>query len=385
MKRSFLPLVFLLGLLSSPSTAQDATNYYVTIGAFAKLDNAVRLTEKATKQGFDAHHAVNTARNLNYVYVLSTREKRKAFLLAIKLRVETEYKDAWVFEGKLGEEAITKNEPKPVVETKPVETEIKPTIDSSALVKPAQEVQPIEQPVEKKPAGKPFYFKVFNTSDNSEVKSGEVHIQEAIRSTQYQAFKVGEVVYLEAPKNKRGAYTIVTQVPGYSPINTVFNYQNPAGEKGGQNETIIELPVTKAKKGDYIDFNNVRFFKNASILQPSSQNELDGLVDLLKENVKYKVKIHGHVNGTKDRESFLRGANSSFFATSPSEDKTEKKMSAKDLSTARAETIKDYLVSQGIDAVRISTKGEGGKIPLYPEGGTLGQYNDRVEIEFVKN
>jgi len=30
-------------------------------------------------------------------------------------------------------------------------------------------------------------------------------------------------------------------------------------------------------------------------------------------------------------------------------------------------------------------KGEGGKVPLYPEGGTLGQYNDRIEVEFVKN
>jgi outer membrane protein OmpA-like peptidoglycan-associated protein len=390
MKISSLLIVFLLGLISSQSIAQDVSNYYVTIGVFAKVENATRLVENTKKQDLTAQYATNSAKNLNYVYVLSTTEKRKAFALAIKLRAETEYKDAWVFEGKLGEEAFAKNEPvvetkpvEPVVEIKPVdpEPEVKPTIDSAALIKPVEEVKPVV----KKPVGKPFYFKVFNARDNNEVKSGEVHIQEAIRTTQYQSFKVGELVYLEAPKNKRGSYTIVTQVPGYSPINTVFNYQNPAGEKGSQDEIIIELPVTKAKKGDYIDFNNVRFFKNAAIMQPAAQNELDGLIDLMKENGKYKIKVHGHVNGTLDRESFIRGANSAFFATNPSEDKTEKKMSAKDLSTFRAEAVKDYLVSQGIEAGRISTKGEGGKIPLYPEGGTLGQYNDRVEVEFIKH
>jgi outer membrane protein OmpA-like peptidoglycan-associated protein len=398
MKKLFPFLALVFSLLHHSSIAQENLNYYVTIGVFAKTDNVNRLIEKANKEGLTAQSANRVGSNLNYVYVLATTEKRKAYALAVKLRAETEYKDTWVFEGSLGEvpvaeviepavekkeEPVVEKKDEPVVEIKPLEPEIKPAIDSSTLVKPIE--KPIEPIVEKKPAGKPFYFKLRNVADNSEVKSGEVHVQEAVRATQYQAFKPGEVVYLEAPKNKRGSYTVVTQVPGYSPLSTVFNYQNPAGEKGSSDEVIIELPVTKAKKGDYVDFNNVKFFKNSSILQAGSQNELDGLVDLMKENVKYKLKIHGHVNGTQSRECFVRGANSSFFATNPSADKTEKNMSPKDLSTLRAETVKDYLLSQGIDASRISTKGEGGKIPLYPEGGSLGPLNDRIEIEFTKN
>jgi outer membrane protein OmpA-like peptidoglycan-associated protein len=109
------------------------------------------------------------------------------------------------------------------------------------------------------------------------------------------------------------------------------------------------------------------------------------VVDLLKENPKYKIKIHGHVNGNQDRESFTRGPNSSFFATNPSADVDLKKMSPKDLSLSRAETVRDYLVSQGIEKERISVKGEGGRIPLYPTGGTLGLLNDRIEIEFIKH
>ena len=313
------------------------------------------------------------------------------------MRVETEYKDAWVFVGRLGEGTDTPEPvvevpvvevkpepviPTPIVEVKPVEQEPTPLIDSTTITKPIE--KPIEKPVVKKPAGKPFYFKLVNSADGTEVKSGEVHVQEAVKATQYQSFKPGDVIYLEAPKNKRGSYTVVTQVPGYSPISTVFNYQDPAGDKGSQDEVVIELPMTKAKRGDYIDFNNVKFFKNASILQPAAQNELDGLVDLMKEDPKYKIKIHGHVNDTKERESFVRGPKSAFFATNSAADKSGR-MSAKELSTLRAETVKDYLISQGISADRISTKGEGGKIPIYPEGGTLGPLNDRVEIEFIRH
>lgn len=390
--KSYLLFVFAFFLSAS---LYSQTNYNVTIGVFKRAENAQRLLEKAKGQGYEAGQGVNPANGLNYVFVLTTTEKRKAYALAVKLRAETEYKDAWVYEGSFQNSTpIVKSEPvaEPEEEKKPEPVEVvkqveppvvTPPIDSSTIKK----VEP-EKPivVEKpKPAGKPFYIKLRNTYDNSEVKSGEVHVQEAVKAPQYQAFKPGEIIYLEPPKNKRGAYTIVTQVAGYSPASTVFNYENPIGEKGPDGETIIELPVVKAKKGDYVDFNNVKFYKNASLLLPAAQNELDGLVDLMKENMKYEIKIHGHVNGDQARESFTRGPNSSFFGTNPTTDLTTKKMSAKELSLKRAESVRDYLISQGIEAKRLSVKGEGGKIPLYPEGGTLGQLNDRVEIEFVKS
>jgi len=236
-----------------------------------------------------------------------------------------------------------------------------------------------------KPVGKAFYFKLVNAGDGSEINSGELRIQEGMRASQYQVFKPSEVIYLEAPKNAKGLYTVVTQLPGYTPTNSVFNYQNPSAKKGNQEELIIELQVTKAKKGDYTDFNNVKFFTNASLLQPAAQNELDGLVDLMKENLKYRIKVHGHVNGKRERESITRGEKSDFFGLNRAADKSTKRMSAMDLSTARAESVRDYLVTQGIDANRIKIKGEGGRILLYPEAGLYGAYNDRVEIEFLKN
>lgn len=375
-------------LISFDTPGQTVDSNYVVIGAFRVLDNAVRFTAAASKSGFAAQYAIQPARKLYYVYVLNTDNRKSAFNLLIKVKVETNYKDAWVYMGKLGVEETTKPEVKiepiiapvkePAIETPPAKDTMKvvpPKIDSSLLKKPEPEV--------KKPKGKPFYFKTVSKADGKEL-FGNLQIQEAAGAAQYQAVKSGEIVYLEAPKNKKGSYSVMAQLPGYKQATLVFVYANPAIEKGTQNEEIITLALDKARKGDYIDFNNVHFVLNASVMQPESQNELDGLVTLLKENTKYEIKIHGHCNGKQDREAYTMGTSTRFFAMDPTANKKET-LTAKELSLARAETVKAYLVQQGIEANRISTKGEGGKVPLYPEGGTLGQYNDRVEVEFVKN
>jgi outer membrane protein OmpA-like peptidoglycan-associated protein len=119
-------------------------------------------------------------------------------------------------------------------------------------------------------------------------------------------------------------------------------------------------------------------------MNPESQNELDGLVALMKENPKYKIKIHGHCNGKQDREIIILGSSQKFFQMDPGAN-IKKTTSAKVLSLERANAVMDYLVDQGINPAKINVKGEGGRIPLYPVASTLANYNDRVEIEVKKN
>jgi len=372
--------------LSSALAQTRSSSHYVVIGAFRILDNAVRYTAQANKNGFNAQYAINPVKQLYYVHLLNTDDRSKAFNLLIKIKVETIYKDAWVFSGKLGNEDTVK--PTPIVELKtepnkqPVVT-VSPVKDTIKVAPPEVDSTLIKKPVEvKKPKGSPFYIRVVSKEGGKEL-FGALQLQEP-GATRYEAIKSGEIVYLEAPSNKKGLYKVMAQVPGYKQSDLEFPYASTAAEKGSQNETIVTLTVAKAKKGDYIDFNSVHFFKNTSVMQAESENELNGLVNLMKENLKYKIKIHGHCNGTQSRESYTMGTSTKFFAMDPTGNKKQT-ISSKELSQARAETVKNYLVQQGIDASRIGTKGEGGKIPLYPEGGTLGQYNDRVEVEFVKN
>jgi hypothetical protein len=128
MQKPTYTLLFLLLFMFFQASAQTKpeTNYYVVIGVFAKLDNAVRLTNRANQHGFNAQYAIHTRQKWNYVYLLQTTDKRKAYALAIRMRADTEYKDAWVFTGTLGAGQSIIVEEKPVEE--PVEKpEEKPT------------------------------------------------------------------------------------------------------------------------------------------------------------------------------------------------------------------------------------------------------------------
>jgi len=388
MRKSTSTLIFLLLCAALRVSAQSmAPNYYVVIGVFSKLDNAMRLTDKVNLAGFNAQYAINARQNWNYVYLLETTEKRKAYAFAIRMRAETEHKEAWVFTGQLGqpqggiveekpaEKPVEIPEEKPPVLIEPVEKDsVKTVIEEKPVV--------VEKPEVKKPAGKPFFFKL-ETKDNDSPVVGEIHVQESNNATQYQAFKANELVYLEAPKNARGNYVIVTQAAGFQPQSLILSYDNPSPEFGPEGESVIPIELGRVKRGDYIDFTNVRFFRNSSILDPAAQNELDGLVDLMKESPGYKIRVHGHCNGTNDKEGSILGSSSNFFALDPSKNKIGN-LSAKQLTNERAATVRAYLVSQGIEPSRIETKGEGGKIPIYSNSGTLSQYNDRVEIEIIK-
>jgi outer membrane protein OmpA-like peptidoglycan-associated protein len=104
----------------------------------------------------------------------------------------------------------------------------------------------------------------------------------------------------------------------------------------------------------------------------------------MKENPRYKIKIHGFCNGAEKREIISRGTSDKFFELEPEKNKKHSK-SAKELSLERAEIVKAYLISQGIEDKRLSVKAEGGDIPLYGEKSAMAFHNDRVEIEVRSN
>jgi len=374
-----LPCIVFFAFISGSSFAQTDTEHHVVIGAFSKLDNAIRWTDQANKSNFSAQYAINPARQLYYVYILRTTDKKNAFSFMMKIRLETKYKDAWVYSGSLGTQVVEPQEPvaEPIIEDDPVE-QVEEVIEE-----PVVEEEPvIEQPVAEKPKGKAFLFKL--TSANEEV-IGEIHVLESPNATQYQAFKGNEIFYLPAPRNSEGAFIAAVQAPGYRPVEVTVDYKNPSlltSGNGPQGEVIIPIELVRSKRGDYIEFNNVRFFGNSAIFQPESRVELDALVDLMKDQPKYKILVHGHCNGKQSRNIVSKGSSNEFFETSTLNKRGT--VSAKELTQLRADLVKEYLVSQGIDAKRIKTKAEGGKVMIYPQGGTLSGYNDRIEVEIKK-
>jgi outer membrane protein OmpA-like peptidoglycan-associated protein len=212
-------------------------------------------------------------------------------------------------------------------------------------------------------------------------------LQETEKANQYRGYTSHEKVYLIPPNNRSGKWFVLCQVIGFKPFKKQLNYDRPDQQKeitiGPEQEAIVPINLVRVKRGDYIEMDEVKFFSNSSILTPESERELKELLAMLQENPDYRIRLHGHTNGDQGRDIIALGESQNLFATDPANQRIAG--TAKQLSLLRAETIKTYLVANGIESSRIDTRGEGGKQMIFDPKSTLASGNDRVEVEVTRH
>jgi outer membrane protein OmpA-like peptidoglycan-associated protein len=104
----------------------------------------------------------------------------------------------------------------------------------------------------------------------------------------------------------------------------------------------------------------VNFATNSSRLTADSMQILDKVADTLKEWPDVKVEIGGHTDSQGNDASNLK------------------------LSEARAESVRKYLVSKGVDGSRLTAKGYGETVPIADNGTAAGRaQNRRVELKTI--
>jgi outer membrane protein OmpA-like peptidoglycan-associated protein len=128
---------------------------------------------------------------------------------------------------------------------------------------------------------------------------------------------------------------------------------------------------------------NVYFYKDAAIMRPESRYEVSSLLEMLTENPKYKIKIHGHTNGNSAGKIVSMGDSQNFFSLTT--DNKEGRGSAMKLSEERALLIRKFLIASGVNPSRTEVKAWGGKQPIYDEDHAAAQANVRVEIEILED
>lgn len=374
---------------------------YVVIGAFAIQKNAMNFTAKAVENSHNAKFEINANRNLYYVYVMTTDDHVIAITEALRLRKESPYFDSWVYNGLLGSAGVNvkgtdinpeseqKIENVPSSEGQILEKEI-PVISEKtepviSEVKPEPEESKEKSIPDAEIEGKSFFFKIFRSNDKVQVE-GDVNVIDAERSRKMGTFTGNKQVGIADPKNKEGNVSFVCEVFGYRKIQRDLSYKSPEGDDiqvDENNTTIIPFELVRMQKGDIAVMYNVFFFKDAAIMRPESRFEVTSLLTMLQENEKYKIKIHGHANGgAHGRIISLNDGNENYFALNDTKDGIG---SAKELSEKRAEVVRNFLVSNGIDTKRMEVKAWGGKRPLYDKHSPQAQSNVRVEIEILEN
>ncbi len=121
--------------------------------------------------------------------------------------------------------------------------------------------------------------------------------------------------------------------------------------------------VERVGEGIKVEFNEkILFAFSKSDLSDSAKKNLDNLATILKNNPNTNIEIQGHTD-SRGTEEYNMG-----------------------LSLRRANSVRDYLISQGIDPSRMTVKGYGETAPAYsndtPEG--MAQ-NRRVEFLITAN
>lgn len=391
---------------AQPQSQSPEYPNYVVIGAFAIEQNAMKFTRQAHASNYHAQFDINPNRNLYYVYVLNTADHEQAIAEALRLRKESKYTDAWVYHGAIGKDSgnhppgtdINPVTEKPLANVSAQEHAEDPVTDETPKDTASQMAvagPPLETPTDTKPklteatltdeeiVGKNFLFNLFRATDG-EMVEGEVDVIDTEKSRKMSSYKGNTPVRISSPAGKTGVVSFVCEVFGYRKSQVEFAFRSPE-QKLTLDEAgniVIPFELVRLQKGDIAVMYNVFFFKDAGIMRPESRFEVTSLMEMLKENPNYKIRIHGHTNGNASGKIITMGESKNFFSLTDTRDGYG---SAKKLSEVRAIAIKDFLVSNGIAEDRMQIKAWGGKRPIHDKHATRAQENVRVEVEILSH
>lgn len=179
-------------------------------------------------------------------------------------------------------------------------------------------------------------------------------------------FKLGNQTIASTNSREDGFYEIVlSQVGEFELTGSKENYLNKvellsAGDMKIGESREFDILLRPIEVGTTVRLNNIFFDFNAATLRPESFPELDKVVSFLIQNRNISVEIGGHTDGQGSVEY------------------NEK------LSQGRAESVRKYLISEGIPSGRITAKGYGKSVPIATNDTDEGrQLNRRVEFKVL--
>ncbi|MFK7816869.1 MAG: OmpA family protein [Gammaproteobacteria bacterium] len=122
-------------------------------------------------------------------------------------------------------------------------------------------------------------------------------------------------------------------------------------------QALGQYKAEETSRGTILVINDLLFNSGGANLKPPSQRRLDPLVQYLQGNSQREIIIEGHTDSIGNPEVNKR------------------------LSLQRADTVKEYLVTRGIDSTRIETRGFGEEVPVATNTTNAGRsLNRRVEV-----
>jgi outer membrane protein OmpA-like peptidoglycan-associated protein len=418
---TYLIALLLFTCMSFEASSQHPTElspgYYIVVGAYApgRENVAQNYTDVLSRRGFKAGYGFNTAKNFFFVYLKYFTDLKSSLKDMQTTRRQEEFAQAWVrvVPGDLTaarERSISKPDLKEEVanvETKatPIKKEEKLTkVDSPAknteAIKEEKKAELVSTPqndvvvtdnpeivqYEHMTLGNTEVFLSLYNARNNRIVEGMVKVVDTDRTKLIKEVKGNEYLLLPDPKSKSGQLTLICEAFGYRKVQQEINYPLPLADTVKDfvdlmgTTLVINFDLIRYHRGDIATLYNVYFYNDAALMLPESKFELNSLLQMLQEDPKYRIRLHGHTNGNYHGRIITVGDNKNYFSLDGSKNSVG---SAKDLSYNRAEIIKEYLVSNGVDPSRVEIKAWGGKKPLFDKHSVNAKRNVRVEVEIL--
>lgn len=152
-------------------------------------------------------------------------------------------------------------------------------------------------------------------------------------------------------------YSVKVEAPGY-----IGEFERLDLKTQVMKELEMNFRLLPVEIGTTINLKSVLFERSKPVLLTSSYDELDMVVDFMKQNPKVEILLSGHTDNQGRHDANMK------------------------LSRERVNKVKDYLVSKGVSEDRITGKGLGGTKPIadnYAEETRA--LNRRVEFTIVKD
>ncbi len=372
MKWSVLRTAFAAVAVCASCASAFSQNYYLVVGAFAtEGDNVREFTSYLPGESPDTSYTVNDNGNMLHLYVMKTSNRDHAVTSSQKLQKTLLDNGA---SSRMEFAFNTTN-----ISAEPALTE--PEILSASASGSSGSGVSSGGGIPFKPRGKAFKFTV--TKENGQLLTAPIHQVDLANGRELGTFKPGTYVDVLRPVHNQ-PMALVCGVFGYKLVEKVVDYNHPYFTEGAfmdeSGAWVIPYNLERLEEGDVSVMYNVSFYKDAVVMLPSSQKDLDILVALMNENPGYVIRVHAHCNGKNSRKIIALSDHQNFFDVTGS---IEMKGSAKLLTNLRGESIKSYLVENGIDERRIKTFGWGGAEMLVDENHPNAKINDRIEIEIL--
>jgi outer membrane protein OmpA-like peptidoglycan-associated protein len=158
------------------------------------------------------------------------------------------------------------------------------------------------------------------------------------------------------PKDRTLSFNISIDAFGYFPYDNTFKFT-------GKNSDTLLVQLVPVQIGKQIEIEGIEFFPQSNKLLPISEERLKRIRDFLIFNEDIKIEIQGHVHHV-GRNGFA----------------------SKRLSRRRAQSVKDFLVKNGIDKNRLLAVGYGNTQMRYPNAQSASEEraNRRVEVRIIE-